>query len=349
VGCGGVLSWNAPAMSIIITSTDLADGCALRALATMSPHGAVVMWRLHATRLPMAQRGGCRWHDGWAILAGRHTAGSPGAAALCRHASTSQQGQQPAADAADAVNAAPVERGSSPPQLHMDAGHSAQTSTPSAPAGYNRWLQVPCAAAVSAVCGSNYAWSTFNAPLSRELGVVAAASGDWALTSVLPMFSVATVGLGLGAAVFGKWTERVGPRRAVLAGAAAWGGGLGVAGLGVALHSLPLAYMGYGVLGGVGIGIGYVVPIGVLMRWFPERRGLAAGLGVLGFGGGAALAAPLNEALMRAYRVAPEFISADAAAFTLQGGQRVTTLADGGVAEVVLATAADLEQAGWGA
>jgi hypothetical protein len=65
--------------------------------------------------------------------------------------------------------------------------------------GYNRWLQVPCAVAVSGACGSNYAWSAFNAPLSRELGVVAAAGGDWPLTAVIPMFSVATVGLGLGA------------------------------------------------------------------------------------------------------------------------------------------------------
>ena len=232
-----------------------------------------------------------------------------------------------------------------------------------AAAGYNRWLQVPCAAAVSGVCGSNYAWSAFNAPLSRELGVVAAASGDWPLTAVLPMFSVATVGLGLGAATFGKWIDRVGPRQATLAGATAWGSGLALGGVGVAVHSLPLTYLGYGVLGGVGIGIGYVVPIGVLMRWFPDRRGLAAGLGVLGFGGGAALAAPFNEALMRTFRVAPHYLGPAAEVdVSLENGLRVVDVAavaadnsnggsgDGGEkVEVVVATAADLDLSGWGA
>jgi MFS family permease len=114
----------------------------------------------------------------------------------------------------------------------------------------------------------------------------------------------------------------------------------------VALHSLPLTYLGYGVVGGIGIGIGYVVPIGVLMRWFPDRRGLAAGLGVLGFGGGAALAAPLNEGLMAAHRRAPEYLGAAAdIEVSLEGGRRVAEFG-GGSAEVVVATVSDL--ASWG-
>ena len=140
-----------------------------------------------------------------------------------------------------------------------------------APDGFNRWRVPPAAIGVHMCIGSVYSWSIFNAPLTKELGVVAQAAGDWSLAHTMPVFSTSIVFLGLSAAAAGHLLETVGPRIVGLTAALCWGGGFVVGGLGVATHSLPLLYLGYGVLGGTGLGLGYVSPVSTLIKWFPDR------------------------------------------------------------------------------
>ena len=135
-----------------------------------------------------------------------------------------------------------------------------------APDDYNRWLVPPAAISTHLCIGSVYAWSMFNEPLTRELGVVASAATDWHLSDVVPIFSCSIVCLGLSAAVAGKWLEEVGPRLVGTVSAVCWGGGFLVGATGLYLHSLPLLYLGYGCLGGVGLGLGYVSPVSTLLR-----------------------------------------------------------------------------------
>lgn len=167
-----------------------------------------------------------------------------------------------------------------------------------APPGFNRWLVPPASIAIHLCIGSVYAWSNFNPPLMKVQGVVASSAGDWSLTEVAMTFTIAIVVLGLSAAFAGKWLERVGPRKVGTVAAACWGGGFLVGGLGIWLHQLWLLYLGYGVIGGCGLGLGYVSPVSTLIKWFPDRRGMAAGLAIMGFGGGAIIGAPLKEALI---------------------------------------------------
>ncbi len=148
--------------------------------------------------------------------------------------------------------------------------------------GYNRWLVPPAALAVHLSIGEVYAFSVFNLPLTRLVGVDHSAPGDWALTDVGWVFSLAIVFLGLSAAVFGAWLERAGPRKAMVAAACCFGGGFLVAAAGVWAHQLWLLFLGYGVLGGVGLGIGYISPVSTLIKWFPDRPGMATGLAIMG-------------------------------------------------------------------
>ena len=152
--------------------------------------------------------------------------------------------------------------------------------------GYNRWLVPPASIAIHLCIGSVYAWSIFNPPLTKELGVVASAAGDWSLADVVWIFSVAIVCLGLAAAIAGKWLEDVGPRCVGVTAAILWGGGFIVGSFGILTHQLWMVYFGYGVLGGCGLGLGYVSPVSTLIRWFPDRRGMATGMAIMGFGGG---------------------------------------------------------------
>ena len=170
-----------------------------------------------------------------------------------------------------------------------------------APPGYSRWLVPPAALAIHLCIGQAYALSVFNLPLSRLLGITGTASGDWPLTTTVWIFNIAIVFLGLSAAVFGKWVERVGPRRAMFASACCFAGGFQVAAIGVALHIIGFVYVGYGVLGGIGLGLGYISPVSTLIKWFPDRPGMATGMAIMGFGGGAMIGAPLAENLMRVY------------------------------------------------
>lgn len=167
--------------------------------------------------------------------------------------------------------------------------------------GYQRgWVPV-AALCIHLSIGQAYSWSVFNIPLTRILGVAKPGPGDWSRESVIWVFSLAIVCLGLSAAFGGKWLERVGPRLAMFVSALCFSSGLFLAALAVATHWLPLLYVGYGVIGGCGLGLGYIAPVSTLIRWFPDRPGMATGLAIMGFGGGALIAAPLSVSLMGLY------------------------------------------------
>ena len=167
--------------------------------------------------------------------------------------------------------------------------------------GFNRWLVPPAALAIHLCIGQAYAFSVFNLPLSKLQGITESGPGDWKLTTLGWIFTLAIVFLGLSAAVFGKWLERVGPRKAGVVAACCWSGGFMIASVGVQLHQIWLLYFGYGVVGGIGLGIGYISPVSTLIKWFPDRRGMATGMAIMGFGGGALIGAPLADALMKHY------------------------------------------------
>ena len=165
--------------------------------------------------------------------------------------------------------------------------------------GYSRWLVPPAALAIHMCIGQVYGFSVFNLPLTRVLGVSKSAPDDWKLTSIALIFGVAIVFLGLAAAVFGTWLERAGPRKAMFAAACCFCGGFAIAALGVKLHQFGLVIGGYGVLGGIGLGIGYISPVSTLIKWFPDRPGMATGMAIMGFGGGAMIGSPLAVNLMK--------------------------------------------------
>ena len=171
-----------------------------------------------------------------------------------------------------------------------------------APPGFNRYLVPPAALAVHLSIGQAYAFSTFNVPLTRLIGHSHSAPGDWDLKEVGWIFSIAIVFLGSSAAVFGRWVERVGPRKSMFTAALCFGGGFIVSAFGIHLHQLWLLYLGYGVLGGCGLGIGYISPVSTLIKWFPDRPGMATGMAIMGFGGGALIAAPLSVLLMAHFK-----------------------------------------------
>ncbi|RZT99523.1 nitrate/nitrite transporter NarK [Advenella incenata] len=168
--------------------------------------------------------------------------------------------------------------------------------------GFNRWMVPPAALAIHLCIGQAYAFSVFNKPMTQLLGISESAPGDWTIPELGWIFSIAIVFLGLSAAFAGKWLEEVGPRKAMFAAACCFGGGFLVAALGLQLHQLWLVYFGYGVLGGIGLGIGYVSPVSTLIKWFPDRRGMATGMAIMGFGGGAMIASPLSLKLMNTFK-----------------------------------------------
>ena len=159
-----------------------------------------------------------------------------------------------------------------------------------APPGYSRWLVPPAAIAVHMCIGQVYGFSVFNKPLSTELGVPVS-SVNWA-------YQIALMMLGLSAAVFGKWVERSGPRKTMVASCLCFCGGLFLTALGVKLKMLSLVLFGYGMVGGVGLGLGYIAPVSTLVKWFPDRPGMATGMAIMGFGGGALIGSPLGQELM---------------------------------------------------
>ncbi len=167
--------------------------------------------------------------------------------------------------------------------------------------GTSRWLVPPAALAIHLSIGQAYSYSVFKVPLTRVLGVTRSAPGDWTQPQIAWVFTIFIVCLGLSAAVFGRWLERVGPRKAGVVAALCWGGGYVVSALAVQTHQLWLLYLGNGVIGGCGLGIGYISPVSTLIKWFPDRRGMATGMAIMGFGGGALIGAPLSDLLMRRF------------------------------------------------
>jgi MFS family permease len=159
--------------------------------------------------------------------------------------------------------------------------------------GYRRWLFPPAALAVHLSIGQVYAFSVFKNPLVEHF--------DTSLTAIGIIFSIAIVMLGVSAAVFGTWVEHSGPRKAMLAAALCWSAGFLIGALGVVGDQLWLVYLGYGFIGGIGLGIGYISPVSTLIKWFPDRPGLATGLAIMGFGGGALIASPLSAKFLSAY------------------------------------------------
>jgi len=173
-----------------------------------------------------------------------------------------------------------------------------------APLDYDRSMVPPAALAVHLSIGQAYAFSTFNLPLTKLIGITQSAPGDWKLSHVTWTFSIAIAFLGMAAATFGRWVERVGPRKSMFVAALCFGGGFIVSGFGIHYHFLWLLYLGYGVLGGIGLGIGYISPVSTLIKWFPDRPGMATGIAIMGFGGGALIAAPLSVILMDHFKTA---------------------------------------------
>ena len=168
-----------------------------------------------------------------------------------------------------------------------------------APAGYSRWLVPPAALAIHLSIGQVYAFSVFKNPL---LAMHAADGSTWNLKAIGYVFSIAIAFLGISAALFGAWLEKAGPRRAMFYAAICFGSGFFIAAAGAKMHSLALIYLGYGVVGGMGLGLGYISPVSTLIKWFPDRPGLATGLAIMGFGGGAMIGGPLANQLMAHYK-----------------------------------------------
>jgi len=213
-----------------------------------------------------------------------------------------------------------------------------------AAASFNRWRVPPASMAIHLCIGSVYAWSVFNPALTKVEGVVASAADDWSLKQVVWVFTVAIAVLGLAAAFAGKWLERVGPRVVGTVSAACWGGGFLLGGLGIHLHVLWLLYLGYGVLGGVGLGLGYVSPVSTLIRWFPDRRGMAAGMAIMGFGGGAIIATPFKERLIVYFYQAPHYVGTEEQANLATDGGRRFAIANGQRREVVVVAESEVEK-----
>ena len=181
-----------------------------------------------------------------------------------------------------------------------------------ATAGFNRWMVPPAALCIHLCIGMAYGFSVFWLPLSRAIGITApkacpdissvqelvTTTCDWRVASLGWMFTLFFVLLGVSAAMWGGWLERAGPRKAGAVAALCWAGGLVLGAIGIYVHQLWLMWLGSGVIGGVGLGLGYISPVSTLIKWFPDRRGMATGMAIMGFGGGAMIGAPLANLLI---------------------------------------------------
>ncbi|WP_018317017.1 OFA family MFS transporter [Bradyrhizobium sp. WSM2793] len=189
-----------------------------------------------------------------------------------------------------------------------------------AKAGFNRWLVPPAALCIHLCIGMAYGFSVFWLPLSRSIGIAQSkacpdislwqelftTTCDWKVASLGWMYTLFFVLLGVSAAIWGGWLERAGPRKAGFVAALCWGGGLLIGAFGVYVHQLWIMWLGAGVIGGVGLGLGYISPVSTLIKWFPDRRGMATGMAIMGFGGGAMIGAPLANLLINYFKTATD-------------------------------------------
>ena len=212
-----------------------------------------------------------------------------------------------------------------------------------APPGFNRWLVPPAAIAVHMCIGQVYGFSVFKKPLAKALGITAPMAGDWSEADVGVAYIIALALLGISAAVFGKWVERSGPRKTMLASLLCFCSGLVLASCAVRWHQLWLLYAGYGLIGGVGLGLGYIAPVSTLMKWFPDRPGMATGMAIMGFGGGALIGGPLAEELMRRFASATS-VGAQEALVVMAGLYAISMLFG---AWIVRVPAEGWKPAGW--
>lgn len=179
--------------------------------------------------------------------------------------------------------------------------------------GFNRWLVPPAALAIHLCIGMAYGFSVFWLPLSKALGISApvacapdmsfiaqvfSSQCDWPISMLGWIYTLFFIFLGCSAAIWGGWLEHAGPRKAGVVSALCWCGGLLISALGVYTHQIWLMWIGSGVIGGIGLGLGYISPVSTLIKWFPDKRGMATGMAIMGFGGGAMVGAPLAAALM---------------------------------------------------
>ena len=181
--------------------------------------------------------------------------------------------------------------------------------------GFNRWLVPPAALAIHLSIGMAYGFSVFWLPLAHAVGIqqattcsdagflslITSTRCDWPVSMLGWTYTLFFVLLGSSAALFGHWLERAGPRKAGVVAALCWSGGLFVSAFGVYTHQIWLMWLGSGVIGGIGLGLGYISPVSTLIKWFPDRRGMATGLAIMGFGGGAMIGAPLADRLMNVF------------------------------------------------
>ncbi len=184
--------------------------------------------------------------------------------------------------------------------------------------GFNRWLVPPAALLIHLSIGMAYALSVFWKPLAKVIPnedaacktigffqLLTSTTCNWPDTVTVKAFEIGIVFLGISAALFGGWLERAGPRKAALVAALCWGGGFLISALAVQVHQLWLLYLGMGLVGGIGLGLGYISPVSTLIKWFPDRRGMATGMAIMGFGGGAMIGAPLANLLMSGGEIVP--------------------------------------------
>lgn len=179
--------------------------------------------------------------------------------------------------------------------------------------GFNRWLVPPAALAIHLCIGMAYGFSVFWLPLSKAIGITApvacapdmsffsqvfSSSCDWSVSMLSWIYTLFFIFLGCSAAIWGGWLEHAGPRKAGVVSALCWCGGLVISALGIYTHQIWLMWLGSGVIGGIGLGLGYISPVSTLIKWFPDKRGMATGMAIMGFGGGAMVGAPLAAALM---------------------------------------------------
>src|SRR5215468_3258528 len=189
-----------------------------------------------------------------------------------------------------------------------------------ASAGFNRWMVPPAALCIHLCIGMAYGFSVFWLPLSRSLGITQTkacpdmtlvqelftTTCDWRVASMGWMYTLFFVVLGVSAAIWGGWLERAGPRKAGFVAALCWCGGLVLGAFGIYVHQLWLMWLGSGVIGGIGLGLGYISPVSTLVKWFPDRRGMATGMAIMGFGGGAMIGAPLADILINQFKSATD-------------------------------------------